>query len=248
MAQNLDPMSLPHTPPLAERASRPSRVAPIWHTALLLAILALLVVGGARLQSHAKPADSIAPQHSSVVPLYLSVIIMEWALVGFVCLGLSRGGTRLRDLIGGRWHNGRAVLVDVAVAFGFWIVWEGVAKFVHLLLGPSHAKSIDALLPQGALQVMLWIVVSTSAGFGEEIVYRGYLQRQFLALSGSVTVAVLGQAVVFGVSHAYQGAKQVVLITVLGAVYGVLPLWRKSLRPNIIAHAWSDVFSGILSR
>jgi CAAX protease family protein len=235
---------------LAVRARDPNQglVAPLWHTALLLVILAALVVGGARLQSRATPSNSVAPQHAGIVPLYFSVIILEWALVCFVWFGLRRRGTRLRDLIGGRWGSGTAVLLDVAIALGFWIVWEGVGKLAHLMLGPSHAKTIEALLPQGAFEVALWIAVSISAGFGEEVVYRGYLQKQILALSASATVAVLGQAILFGLSHAYQGAKQVIVITVLGAVYGLLPLWRKSLRPNIIAHAWSDVFSGLLSR
>jgi CAAX protease family protein len=228
--------------------SNQKQVAPWWHTALLIMILATLVLGGARLQSHTKPTDSIAPQHAGNVSLYVSLIVFEWALVFFVWFGLRRGGTRLRELIGGKWNSGGAVLLDLAIAFGFWIVWEGVGKLVHLIVGQSHAKTIDTLLPQGALEVLLWIAVSISAGFCEEAVYRGYLQKQILALSGSVTAAVLGQAILFGLSHAYQGAKQVIVITSLGVVYGVLPLWRKSLRPNMIAHAWSDVFSGILSR
>ena len=224
------------------------RVAPLWHTAVVLVILLALVVGGARLQSHANSADSIAPQHSGSVSLYLSLIVLEWALVYFVWSGLRRRGTTLRELVGGKWNTGSAVLLDFGLAFGLWIVWEGVGKLAHLLLGPSHAKTIDTLLPQGALEIALWIAVSLSAGFCEEAVYRGYLQKQILALSGSVTAAILGQAVLFGLSHAYQGTKQVIVITALGAVYGVLPIWRKSLRPNMIAHAWSDVFSGILSR
>lgn len=228
--------------------SNQKQVAPLWHTALLIMILATLVVGGARLQSHAKPTESIAPQHTGNVSLYVSLIVFEWALVLFVWFGLWRRRTTLRELVGGKWNSGRAISLDLAIAFGFWIVWEGVGKLVHLMLGPDHAKTIDTLLPQGALEILLWIAVSMSAGFSEEAVYRGYLQKQILALSGSVTAAVLGQAILFGFSHAYQGAKQVIVITVLGAVYGVLPLWRKSLRPNMIAHAWSDVFSGILYR
>ena len=223
-------------------------VAPLWHMALLLLILAGLVVGGARLQSHPEPAKSVAPQHSGIVQLYFSIIILQWALVWFVWWGLRRRGKRLRDLIGGKWDSLKAVLVDVAVAFGFWIVWEAVGRLMHYILGPSQAKSIDTLLPQGGLESALWIAVCITAGFCEEVVYRGYLQAQLTALSASVAVGVLGQALLFGISHAYQGMKQVIVITVLGAIYGVLPLWRKSLRPNMIAHAWSDVFSGLLSR
>jgi membrane protease YdiL (CAAX protease family) len=223
-------------------------VAPLWHTALLILILAALALGGARFQSHATPGNAVAPQHTGNVTLYVSLIIAEWALVYFIWSGLRRGGTQLRELIGGRWNSGKAVLLDVAVAFGFWIVWEGVGKLMHLLLGPDHAKTIDTLLPQGALETLLWIAVSVSAGFSEEVVYRGYLQKQILALSGSAAVAVVAQALLFGLSHAYQGINQVIVITVYGAGYGVLAQWRKHLRSNIVAHAWSDIFSGILSR
>jgi len=38
-----------------------------------------------------------------------------------------------------------------------------------------------------------------------------------------------------------QGVKQIVVISVLGALYGMLAAWRKSLRPGMIAHTMSDV-------
>jgi membrane protease YdiL (CAAX protease family) len=52
---------------------------------------------------------------------------------------------------------------------------------------------------------------------------------------------------VFGISHGYQGGKQVATITVLGLLYGLLAWWRRSLRPGMLAHGWTDVFSGLLS-
>jgi membrane protease YdiL (CAAX protease family) len=56
---------------------------------------------------------------------------------------------------------------------------------------------------------------------------------------------VLAQAVLFGIGHWYQGVRQVILISLLGALYGILAQWRKSLRPGIIAHAWADVLNVI---
>jgi hypothetical protein len=32
---------------------------------------------------------------------------------------------------------------------------------------------------------------------------------------------------------------------VFGSLFGGLALWRKSLRPDMMAHAWSDILSGI---
>jgi hypothetical protein len=51
---------------------------------------------------------------------------------------------------------------------------------------------------------------------------------------------------VFGLFHAYQGWKNVIVISVLGVMFGVLAAWRRNLRANIIVHAWADVWSGWL--
>jgi len=93
---------------------------------------------------------------------------------------------------------------------------------------------------------LIWIATSMTAGICEEMAFRGYLQRQLRALSGNVAVAVVGQGVVFGLVHAYQGWKNVVVICVLGALYGVLAAWRRNLRANIITHAWGDIWEGWL--
>jgi hypothetical protein len=49
------------------------------------------------------------------------------------------------------------------------------------------------MLPQTTVEVFLWVLVSITAGFCEEIQSRGYLQQQLHALSGNVVVAVLAQ-------------------------------------------------------
>jgi hypothetical protein len=72
-------------------------------------------------------------------------------------------------------------------------------------------------------EIFLWLLVSLSAGFCEELVFRGYLQRQFHAATGNVVVAVALQAIVFGLVHTYQGWKPVLVITVLGATARSLP-------------------------
>jgi membrane protease YdiL (CAAX protease family) len=43
------------------------------------------------------------------------------------------------------------------------------------------------------------------------------------------------------VGHWYQGIKMVIIITLLGLLFGGFAHWRKSLRPGMIAHALSDV-------
>jgi membrane protease YdiL (CAAX protease family) len=66
------------------------------------------------------------------------------------------------------------------------------------------------------------------------------------AATRSVAVAVLLQGLLFGLVHAYQGWKHVIVIVVLGILYGTLVAWRRNLRASILFHAWSDLFEGWL--
>jgi uncharacterized protein len=228
------------------RQSKPKQVAPLWHTLGLLMILLTISLGLFRMQSLSPAADKTGEHHRGNVTLYLSVIVSEWALFSYVWLGgLRRDAVRLPDLIGGRWSNMKTVLLDIAVAAAFWTVWTAVAIAMNFVTGPSHTESLGFLHPRGVLEITLWVMMSMTAGFCEELVYRGYLQRQVLALTGSTALAVLAQAALFGVGHWYQGSKMVIVITVLGVLFGILAHWRKSLRPGMISHAWSDILNVI---
>ncbi|MGB7625003.1 MAG: type II CAAX endopeptidase family protein [Terriglobia bacterium] len=236
---------------MTTEAPEPSRlrdrplIAPLRHTLIFLLIQVGLAAGGAYMQQRPGPGSSVTPEHPAMASIYIFMIFLEWALVYYVWVGLHKQKRMgILELTGGRWKSWKNVLLDLVIAVPFWFVWEEAAQLMHKVLGASHAKPIDALLPQGALEIMLWCVLSVSAGFCEEVVFRGYFQKQFQALTGSIVLAVLAQAVVFGIGHAYQGTKQVVVITGLGVLYGVLAAWRRNLRPGMIAHAWSDVYGG----
>ncbi len=209
-------------------------VAPLWHTLGLLMILLGICLALMHMRSRGQ-------QHGNVL-LYLFVIISEWALSFYIWIGgMLPGATRLRDLVGGRWSNIKDVLRDIALAAAFWMVVTSIAVFAIFVSGPSHTKPIGFLDPRGGAEITLWVAMSVTAGFCEELVYRGYLQRQFLAWTGEVVSAVLAQGVLFGVAHWYQGLKMVIVIAVLGILFGMLAYWRKSLRPGMIAHAWGDI-------
>lgn len=230
--------------PLAPSINATDRraIAPLWHTVGLLLILALLTYGGMRTHGTSTKAGPAA----NLLRLYLTVMAGEWALVFYVWRGIRRRGLTLRELIGGKWADVSAFGRLLVTAVVFWFVWEAAARAMHLLLGPSNATNVTAMLPQSSVQIVVWCMVSCTAGFCEEVLYRGYLQRQFAAWTGSAPAAIAIQAVIFGASHGYLGAKQVVIISVLGALYGMLAHWRRTLVPGIAAHAWSDIYGGWL--
>lgn len=205
-------------------------IAPWWHT-----VIVLLVIGTGIVLS---VSSSGATDQGSGVSVYLSILCVEWVLFGLAWSG-TRQRTTLRELIGVRW-SGRQALITI----GFWLVFEGVDTVMHLLLHTVEPANVAALLPHTAAQALFWILLSISAGICEEFVYRAYLQRQFTALTRSAAAGAFLQAVVFGVSHGYQGWKQVITITVLGVLYGALVQWQRSILPGMVSHAWADIISG----
>src|SRR5580658_4755326 len=227
-------------------SSRQKLIAPRWHTALLVALFLGLTIGGAFFQREARSQPGTLLQHPKVLPLYCSLIAMEWGLFLYVWrCGLRRTGTKLRDLIGGSWRSPKDVAVDASLALGLWVAWMLVEKGWDRFFGPSHAASVQTFLPRQASEILFWIGVSISAGICEELVFRGYFQKQFEVFTRGKWIALVLQAVLFGISHGYQGVEACVKIAIFGALFGLLALWRGSLRPGMIAHSGSDILSGI---
>ena len=234
----------------SQATEKPERIAAWTHFAGFLLIMAGMALLGYRAQHTATGSEAVPPgqlaSHGSAVYVYLVAGIMDWALLYYCWVGVHRMGGSLGMLSGGRWKSWNDLAADVAVTLPFWVLWEVTAYAVAKGLGPDTAKSVSSLLPQTLQQILLWIALSITAGFCEEIAFRGYLQRQFHALTGSIAVAVIAQALVFGLAHAYQGWKATVTISVLGLLYGVLAVLRRNLRANIAAHAMSDIWEGWL--
>jgi membrane protease YdiL (CAAX protease family) len=95
---------------------------------------------------------------------------------------------------------------------------------------------------------LLWAAVAIIAGSCEELIYRGYLQRQLWSLTQSLSVAILLQAIIFATAHLYQGWRPAMLTGVFGLAFGLLAAWRKSIVPGAIAHSLIDIVGGLVPR
>jgi len=239
-------------PMLSEK--KPALIAPWWHTALLIGILVAASAGQSQTLG-----QTVA--RFGRLPLYISTMFLEWTLVGFIWMAIKRRGIAVRQLVGGKWSTVEDFLMDLAIAGGFWIVSAGVIAGVRVAMGnlSLHAadnakqleevkRTIGFLAPHGTAETLLYICVTLTAGFCEELIFRGYLQKQFERWSGSVAVGILVQAALFGAAHGYQGVKMMIALAVFGGLFGMLAAWRKSLRPGMIAHTWQDLASGLLLR
>jgi membrane protease YdiL (CAAX protease family) len=193
----------------------------------------------------------------SPVPSYITTLIWQWALFALVLWGMWRKGLKPRDVMGKPWRSFDDVLMDLVWAAGFFIgsrivLAVVVVTVMQLAKLPADTftlkKSVEAvgsLAPNSAIEIVMWIGLSITAGIVEEFVFRGYLQRQLIALTRNAAVGIALCAVIFGFAHAYQGGTQMIIITALGALFGILAYWRQNLKPGMIAHAGQDIFAGI---
>ena len=236
------------TPTTLDAAAQPSgqelrRVAPDWHTIFL----ALLLVGTSAFTAHFSQNAAASEHH---VATFIQTLVWEWLLFAFVWWGLRRRHTPLREVIDGRWTTPEDFQIDVAIAFGFlliaWLVLGvlsiGIAAWPCFLErnAPGTKRIAEFIAPKTPLQMWLAIAVSCTAGFVEEVIYRGYLQRQFGAWMRGIWLGLIASALLFGLSHGYEGASRMVLIAIYGAMFGIVAVWRKSLRPGMMTHAMFD--------
>ena len=210
----------------------PRPIAPVWHTCCLLALVAAF----AGFFVYAR-ALSGAPRVGHIT-LYTMAIAFEWAAFG---LCLWKSDAAFTGYVARAWKSPRALLWDIPMAAILAGVLLWIAPVIVRVLGSTGFASTQGMLPANGTEVALWIVLAISAGICEETLFRGYLQQQLSGWTGSVTIGILGQAVIFGIGHAYQGPKKVALIAVWGCIFGLFVWLRKGLRSNMLAHAVIDL-------
>jgi len=232
------------TSALAQSASNryPQAAGPI-HT-----IFVLVVLGGWTFYGKSL-ADSLnSAANPNRLRFYVLTLFFEWLLFVLVVSGMRHSGAPVRIVLGDQWHSVRQVLRDIGIAAAFWIVSAGILFVLGWLLRVAAlGRKMDFILPHGGTEITLWIALSVTAGICEETIFRGYLQRQFMALTKSAPAGILLSAGAFGAAHAYQGFRMVILIGLYGAMFGILAYWRGSVRPGMIAHAWNDSLNGVLA-
>ena len=213
-------------------------IAPAWHTAAVLLLLAALIASSTLLRG--------AGHEHSRLTSYCVVISAEWLIAAFIWLGCTLRGLSVRTLLGEMPRGWRTVARDLGVAIGFLLVANIVLGPIQRLLHAAPNSSLRNLLPRGGIEVAFYLLLALTAAVCEEFIYRGYLQRQFSAWTKSAAAGIIIQSVIFGICHAYQGSAMILSITVYGSLFGLLAYWRRSLRPGMIAHFLQDGVGGLV--
>ena len=222
-------------------------LAPRKHTVIFLLICcAVTAVSAMNAAGNAHPGTSPHSQNE-MMQVYLFMIGMQCLWVRFISKGMKRCERSIFEFLATKNYGPAALAKDIlfgALAFlTIYFISNGLGNLIHH--DPSASAPLLPALPNGPLAVTVWIALSLSAGICEEIVFRGYLQRQLSALTGNLALAIVLQAVIFGVAHAYEGVAAMFDITLHGLILGLLAAWRGNIRAGMIEHAAWDIIAGL---
>jgi uncharacterized protein len=215
-------------------------VAPAWHTVLLV----LIMLGLSGLSAYSQGLPSLGHTRNQIAR-YVTSIVMEWLILGFIWFGLRLRKQHMRILLGENWGGTRQILRDLGIAVLFLVASNLILSLLSQLLNAAPNAAIRNLLPHTPAEIAVYALLTVTAGICEEMIFRGYLQRQFSVFFRSAAAGVVAQAIMFGASHGYQGPKFMLIIVVYGVLFGLLVQSRRSLRPGMIAHFLQDLTIGI---
>jgi CAAX protease family protein len=220
-------------------------VAPAWHTAVVVVFL-LALTGLSAWRVAGSPALELSSRDR--MANYAMVLVWEWVAVAFIAWGVRKRGHRLADLIAGRWPTAGSFFRDLGISLLFLLGSAMVLGSLRWALRDTTTQAVRNLLPDGPAEMVMWVALSATAGFCEETIFRGYLQKQFSRLLHSAGAGLVLQAIVFGACHGYQGLKPMITIGVYGLLFGVLANRVQNLRPGMLAHFLQDSVAGLAGR
>ncbi|SRR5258707_4380608 len=134
-------------------------------------------------------------------------------------------------------HAAVGVAILMMFVSGAYPLWKKMAV--------TNRVSVYRNMPQAPNEMSLWILMSISAGFAEEIVYRGVLFGILMHWMHRWWTAALLCAVIFAVSHAFQGWLSVLVILVIAIVFQGLVWYTGTLYVAMVVHAVFDCISGL---
>jgi hypothetical protein len=254
------------TPPI--EPVTPAAIAPAWHTVVLVVVIIALSI-------HSAVRFSSTQHEINRLGTYGMAAGMDVALLAWIGFGLRLRKIPMRSLFGVCPLSFGSIVRDLSYAAIFWIgalivlgslssAWSRTQAMLTHQAPAAHApgnakealaaepdklqtlRTLQRIAPSNGREIIAWMLLCLLVGFTEEVVFRGYLQRQFTGWArGSVAWGVAASALVFGSGHIYEGARGVFLIAVFGALFGLLAIYRRSLRAGMMAHAWHDMISGL---
>ena len=178
---------------------------------------------------------------SGIVPIIGVLIFFIWIWVSGLPLN-QFGFTKPKSWV-------RTVIIGLMLGIILKLQFKAV---VMPLMGAEPVNANFQFLEGNLVAfIFLSIFIIVSAGFGEEVIFRGFAFNRLEVWLGirvhTKMIIVLISSLMFGIPHLYQGYYGIIHAFLVGIVMGTMYyLINKNLWLPIITHATYDIFAAYL--
>jgi uncharacterized protein len=208
-----------------------------WPARALTAFMVGVVPAVSVLQAQATAQLESLPAR---MKLYLSTMVALWGLAFAAATAASESGfnPRLMGVV-------EIPLAPLLLWTGIALAGAGALVIGFKAFGMTETPVLHHLIPETRAEKAVYVGVSFTAGICEELVFRGFLIAALNVATGSIALAVLLSAAVFGIAHAHQDKIGALRAALLALALTAPLLATGSLYPGIAAHAIVDLAGGL---
>jgi membrane protease YdiL (CAAX protease family) len=173
-------------------------------------------------------------------PFVFTVSLMDAALVvGLVVFFLRAHHESVRQVLVGHRPVLREAVLGITLLPAIFmfavLVLVVILRFAPQLHNVTHNPLEDMLRTRDDALIFAGVVML--AGGVREEVQRGFIVHRFGQYLGGAGWGVAMYSVIFGLGHAEQGIDAMIVTGLLGAVWGLLYIVRRSIVASIVSHA-----------
>jgi len=160
-------------------------------------------------------------------------------LIGLIVFFLRAHGERLRDVFLGSRAVAGEVRLGVPLTFAAFAIAAAVLVAVQTFAPSLHNVPHNPLqnLIRGPRTAWLFALVVIVAGGVREEIQRAFLLHRFDVWLGGGTVGIVVGSIAFGVGHLVQGTDAAIATGLLGVLWGIVYLRRRSVVASMVSHS-----------
>lgn len=173
-------------------------------------------------------------------------ILNDLALLSLVLYFIWRNHEPVQSIGWNLDRLGRNVTLGLILFVPVYLGGNALANLLHEFGLSAPARQPSFLTVSGPTQLLLSVVIVTVVAIVEETVFRGYLMLRFEAVSGSRSAAVIFSSLLFSLGHGYEGTAGAITVFLLGVIFALIYVWRRSLVAPMVIHFLTDFTSIVL--
>ncbi len=186
----------------------------------------------------------VPPEQVLTETSFLFIFMVSEATISllFVTLFLEARGESLAKI---GWRKGnfrKEALLGLAIVPILFCATSLVGVFFHLAL-PQYVSTTNPLLEllRNKVDLLFFLTSSLYVGGFKEEVQRAFVLVRFERYLGGTTLGLILWSIFFAFGHHLQGIDKAAGAGVLGLLFGILYIWRRTLIAPMLSHAAFDI-------